>query len=191
MITPEFGRTDLTLDFGFARVLVLRGVLFLDANGDGVRDAGEPPLAGVAVELVHKLSGALVGALLSAADGSYAFRSNETAGELAPDAFYEVRVPLGGPALAGEYGALLPTVANAGSDDTRDSDAVHDAVGALAVIADARSGAYGSTSAGNDFGFVGPLVIGDFVWLDENADGRQDSGEPGIEGIAVTLVRRE
>ena len=36
---------------------------------------------------------------------------------------------------------------------------------------------------------VVPLAqIGDFVWLDENVDGRQDSNEPGVEGIIVHLI---
>jgi hypothetical protein len=34
-----------------------------------------------------------------------------------------------------------------------------------------------------------PAEIGDFVWLDENFDGRQDSSEPGIAGVSVTLFR--
>ena len=29
--------------------------------------------------------------------------------------------------------------------------------------------------------------IGDFVWHDEDEDGIQDVGEPGIEGVAITL----
>jgi len=29
--------------------------------------------------------------------------------------------------------------------------------------------------------------IGDFVWYDENGNGLQDAGEPGIEGVTVTL----
>jgi hypothetical protein len=34
----------------------------------------------------------------------------------------------------------------------------------------------------------GPLSIGDFVWNDLNGNGIQDSGEPGIPGIAVYLT---
>ncbi len=30
-------------------------------------------------------------------------------------------------------------------------------------------------------------VIGDFVWLDENANGMQDAGEPGIDGVTIKL----
>ena len=34
---------------------------------------------------------------------------------------------------------------------------------------------------------VAPAAIGDFVWNDTNADGIQDPGEPGIEGVTVIL----
>lgn len=33
-----------------------------------------------------------------------------------------------------------------------------------------------------------PVTIGDTVWLDSNVNGYQDEGEPGLEGITVTLV---
>jgi hypothetical protein len=35
---------------------------------------------------------------------------------------------------------------------------------------------------------VGCVSAGDFVWLDENGNGVQDSGEPGVEGVAVALL---
>ncbi len=31
-------------------------------------------------------------------------------------------------------------------------------------------------------------AIGDYVWLDSNANGQQDSGEPGIDGVTVKLL---
>ncbi len=33
-----------------------------------------------------------------------------------------------------------------------------------------------------------PATLGDFVWLDSNANGIQDSGEPGISGVHVNLL---
>ena len=33
-----------------------------------------------------------------------------------------------------------------------------------------------------------PAKIGDFVWLDKNGNGQQDSGEPGIAGVTVKLL---
>ena len=34
---------------------------------------------------------------------------------------------------------------------------------------------------------IQPASIGDYVWLDENANGIQDLGETGINGLQVTL----
>lgn len=35
---------------------------------------------------------------------------------------------------------------------------------------------------------IDPVSIGDFVWLDNNRNGVQDSGEPGVKGVTVTLT---
>jgi hypothetical protein len=39
-----------------------------------------------------------------------------------------------------------------------------------------------------DFGFVQPVSIGNFVWLDSNANGIQDADEVGIPGVTVNLL---
>jgi hypothetical protein len=39
-----------------------------------------------------------------------------------------------------------------------------------------------------DFGYQGTGSVGDRVWLDVNADGDQDSGEDGINGVTVRLL---
>ena len=39
-----------------------------------------------------------------------------------------------------------------------------------------------------DAGVYEPASIGDFVWNDLNGDGIQDVGEPGVEGVTVTLT---
>ena len=38
-----------------------------------------------------------------------------------------------------------------------------------------------------DFGYAGTGTIGDRVWHDLNGDGIQDAGEPGLNGVTVTL----
>ena len=46
---------------------------------------------------------------------------------------------------------------------------------------------FGGSAKGN-IGAVDPLAkLGDFVWHDLDADGVQDVGEPGIEGVTVKL----
>ncbi len=40
-----------------------------------------------------------------------------------------------------------------------------------------------------DFGLWKGNGLGDYVWLDDNADGIQQAGEPGIAGVTVTLSK--
>ena len=39
-----------------------------------------------------------------------------------------------------------------------------------------------------DITYFKPATLGDFVWLDSNANGIQDNGEPGISGVTVNLL---
>ena len=39
-----------------------------------------------------------------------------------------------------------------------------------------------------DFGYYQKGSIGDFVWNDLNGNGIQDSGEPGIQGVTLSLT---
>src|SRR5699024_7030952 len=34
----------------------------------------------------------------------------------------------------------------------------------------------------------GSVSVGDYVWFDENKDGRQDDGEPGIPGVVLEIT---
>ena len=42
-------------------------------------------------------------------------------------------------------------------------------------------------SIGNDFGFNETLALGDYLWYDNNQNGQQDAGEPGVNGVDVAL----
>src|SRR5204862_133986 len=46
----------------------------------------------------------------------------------------------------------------------------------------------GSSDLTVDFGYYKNVTIGDFVWNDTNANGIQDSGETGINGVPLTLT---
>ncbi|MBV1894349.1 MAG: carboxypeptidase regulatory-like domain-containing protein, partial [Ilumatobacteraceae bacterium] len=39
-----------------------------------------------------------------------------------------------------------------------------------------------------DFGYLFPATVGDFVFDDLNADGSWDTGEPGLDGVLITLT---
>ncbi|WP_284327445.1 SdrD B-like domain-containing protein [Demequina litorisediminis] len=97
------------------------------------------------------------------------------------------------------------TQADVGANDRVDSDAAR-ATGETGVISltstspalvSAASYTHGDVQAllgidpTWDAGVVlrpGEVSVGDFVWLDENKDGRQDAGEPGIPGVVLVLT---
>src|SRR5205085_1018770 len=46
----------------------------------------------------------------------------------------------------------------------------------------------GSSDLSIDFGFVKPEAsIGDFAWIDANGNGKQDTGEPGLAGVIISV----
>ena len=79
------------------------------------------------------------------------------------------------------------TTQNAGSNDTVDSDA------SPTTGATASTGALagGQSDLTLDMGIrstnASPVSVGDKVWYDGDRDGVQDAGEPGVEGVRVTL----
>ncbi|MFZ1307131.1 MAG: SdrD B-like domain-containing protein, partial [Ferruginibacter sp.] len=71
-----------------------------------------------------------------------------------------------------------------GAADLSDNDAAM--VGAIPEVT-ITTGGYGQNNHSIDFGFKALASLGDKVWRDDNQNGIQDSGEPGISGITVTL----
>ncbi|MFN3152513.1 SdrD B-like domain-containing protein [Bremerella sp.] len=89
------GTNDVTgLNFGNrATGAVIQGIKYKDWNGNGVRDAGEKPLAGVTIYLDQNQNGQLDAnetSTVTAADGSYQFTG------LAPGAYTVREVPVAG-----------------------------------------------------------------------------------------------
>lgn len=198
VISLSEGQNFDEADFGFAVDAGppdVRGSIgdevYLDADGNGSRDAGEPGIAGVRVDLFNAgpnnvIGGGddvYVGSTVTDQNGLYLFD------DLAPDEYF-VRVRdaanvTGDPANNGD---------NVGNVNTplegleRTNDAGPEGTGAnsaLITLGDNQS----VTTA--DFGYEpsgGLAVLGDTVFFDDNANGTQDAGELGIPGILVTVV---
>ena len=149
--------------------------VWFDADGDGVQGAGEAGVAGVTVNLIGAGADGVFGTgddeVLATqstdADGNYLFE------ELAAGD-YKVSVDL----PSGDVAFTTPDV---GIDDDADSDV--DASGLTGVI----SLAEGENRTDVDAGLVPLGSIGDRVWFDADGNGRQDAGEAGVDGVAVTL----
>jgi uncharacterized repeat protein (TIGR01451 family) len=167
---------NLTLDFGFLLPASIGDRVWLDANRDGVQDVGETGLPGFTVHLYRPgpdgLPGTaddeLIGTRTTGASGDYLF-ADLPAGSY----FLEFEVPAG----------YSRSAQDAGADDTADSDA--DPATGRTALTTLDPGEHDDTwDAGMDF----TAGLGDRVWLDRDADGVQDAGEPGVPGVLVRLL---
>ena len=151
-------RTDV--DFGYRNTGSVGDRVWLDTNGNGVQDAGEAGINGVTVQLLDGANNVVATATTSG-DGNYTF-DNLAAGT------YTVKV----------VASSLP----AGVAETYDLDGVASANQATFTLA------AGQNRTDVDFGYRNTGSVGDRVWLDANANGIQDAGEPGINGVTVQLL---
>jgi uncharacterized repeat protein (TIGR01451 family) len=148
----------------------LGNLVWHDLNGNGVQDFGEPGLPDVRVELYND-NGVLIGIQRTDFMGQYLFA------DLLPGHYYvRFETPQG----------FTLTDANAGNNDNADSD-VDNSNGSgttASVWLDA-----GELDLSWDAGYYQCVPIGDFLWNDDNGNGRQDFVENGINGVKVNLWR--
>jgi hypothetical protein len=129
--------TNLSVDFGFwANPAAIGNYVWLDANTDGVQDAGEEPVGGVTLTLYSE-AGAVVAAMETDAAGEYHFSG------LQPGRYYVAVTPPAGYRM---------TAANAGPDDALDSDADADGQAEATLLA------AGEDDPTWDFGLIAPTA---------------------------------
>ncbi|MCW5874937.1 MAG: DUF3048 C-terminal domain-containing protein [Anaerolineales bacterium] len=155
-------------------------LVWLDENGNGIQDAGEPGVEGVRVTLYSETDEVL-GNTLTAADGSYEISIQSAAGNFSVGFVH----PSG----------FAFTAQHQGDDPALDSDA-DPATGRTGLLA------LSDVDETIDVGLVllavaepEPLAdeparaaITGRAWLDGNANGLQDDGEPGLAGVQVQLL---
>jgi hypothetical protein len=162
------GRNTLFLhpDFDLYGACEVGDRVWEDVNGNGVQDAGEPGVAGVTVDLLDA-SLAVIGTTTTDASGKYEFDN------LDPGS-YAVRIHL----PSGYNFTVVNLAANIEARSHADAAGFTEAV----TLKPGQSVYY------LDGGLVRPASIGDRVWLDNNRDGLQDAGEPGVANVPVDLL---
>jgi len=157
-------------------VYLLGDTVWLDKNGNGVQDSGEPGIAGVKVNLLNSdLS--VVDTVVTGDTGqpNWAACTVHNTG-LGTQGLYCHGVNAPGDYLL----QIAPENFQPG--------------GALQGLASTTGGQSQTHTVTNDnvsiydFGYRGTGSIGDRVWQDTDADGAQDGGEPGINGVTVELL---
>ena len=180
---PADDSSDTTVDFGFVEETIepptvepasIGDKVWIDANNNGIQDAGEAPVAGVKVEL-RDGDGVVLDTMTTDANGMYRFI------DLAPGdyqvCFDMTTLPSG----------MIATVANQGGD-ALDSDAAADGCTPVVTLEP------GEDNPTIDLGIVEkPVVVvekaslGDKVWIDANNNGIQDAGESPVANVTVQL----
>lgn len=211
------GNNDHKIDFGFTPKYSLGNLVFEDKNNNGVKDSGETGKANVALKLftgtgVQVLTGpdGILGnaddsavPTLSDSNGFYRFQNLDGG-----DYIVEAALPSGYVTSTGTLGSTSGTYEAAPDPD---NDVNNDDNGTLvASTTNVRSAVVTlggvepssekeaadtivDSSLDNksnltvDFGIFQPAKLGDFVWNDSNANGQQDSGEAGTNGVTVRL----
>ncbi len=155
---------NLTVDFGFRGTGSIGDFVWNDLNNNGIQEANEPGIQGALVTLTFS-NGTTITAT-TGANGDYLFSN------LAPGTYTVTFTTPSG---------ASPAPANAGGDDTKDSDPVSGVVSGITLTA-------GQNNTTIDAGFVYPVgSIGDRVWNDTDRDGIQDAGEVGLANVTVSL----
>lgn len=169
-ITVAAGQSYPDNNFGFTNGAtgVIGDLVWSDANGNGVRDPGEPGLGGVTLRLWQDTNNngvydpgadTQVATTTTAADGSYLF-TNVAAGTYFVSS--DVNSVLFGYSLTSPSSATVKVTLPAGGQ-----------------------------LLGTDFGYrntVTTYSITDNLWVDANSNGVKDSGETGVAGVTVNLL---
>ncbi|MGG9972476.1 SdrD B-like domain-containing protein [Ferruginibacter sp. SUN002] len=142
-----------------------------DIDGDGIQDANEPGIAGVTVVLYAGNGTSVIGTTTTDGLGNYIF-TNLDAGS------YVV-------GFSGFPSGYVLTTSKAGTDATVDSDpsTITGKTNAITLVA-------GEVNTTIDAGLIAinpKSSLGDRVWFDNNGNGIQDAGEPGVAGVSVSL----
>ncbi|MGC8951420.1 SdrD B-like domain-containing protein, partial [Chloroflexus sp.] len=142
--------------------------VWLDTNGNGVQDAGEPGITGVTVRLTGTdIDGNTVDrTIVTDANGTYRFDNVQ------PGTYTITVMPPDGYVISAK---------NRGGDDSTDSDLNPSGT------TDSFTILGGDVALTWDAGLYQPASVGNFVWEDVNGNGVQDTGELGIDGVTVTL----
>ncbi|MCY2990574.1 MAG: hypothetical protein NTY19_22255, partial [Planctomycetota bacterium] len=183
--TLASNEVNSTVAAGFYAAVLIGDYLWLDADGNGLQDAGQTGKNGVTMNLLDG-SGkpVLIGGVAvttttahnntTSRDGYYQFAN-------LPPGTYQVAVDAGNFLGQGTLVGFTATPTLVGGDRAIDSN--DSPSGTLPSTLDS-----GQSDQTIDFGYYQPVTLGDYVWVDTNGNGVQDATETGKNGVVVSLL---
>ena len=178
-------RTATDQGCAMQQVLERIGNLFwIDLNGNGIQNnvgaaTGETPIANALVTLKEANNAAVFATTMTDSAGLYDF--NRFDSNLQPNVLYDIEIAL----PVGYH----PTLAMQGASRTADSDSqLQGTLASGVLVIEDVSVNTRSEDFSFDFGIAEPIIIGDYVWRDDNENGVQDDGAANVlAGVTVTL----
>ena len=161
------GETHDTTDFGYAGTGSISSPLWLDLDGDGVLDPGEPGIPSVDVTVVWAGPDGVLG---TGDDVPFTVTTE-------PDGVFTVpNLPAGDISITVDAGDLP-----AGVTSTFDLDGGADGAAVITLTA-------GQDFTDPAFGYAGTASLDGSVWYDVNSDSIADPDEPGVAGAAIAVT---
>ncbi len=154
-----------TITMPFLGDMFIGDRVWLDTNGNGAQDAGEPGVAGEVVKLYSE-DGTLVATTETNSSGEYLIKVTEPGNyyiEFNNSRYFTVDCPP--------------------CEDANDSDVAASNPRTATFALD-----YGQTDLTHDAGIAPVAHIGDYVWNDADGNGIQNDGEEGMKGVTVELL---
>ena len=157
------------------RPYIVGDTVFNDMDGDGVQDGGEPGIPGVVVNLLDS-SGEQILTTTTGSGGTYTFEVegqviDDETGATINDGGYTIEIA----AENFDSGSALESYFSTTEGEIQTNTVID------ANVLDYDFGY--QTAQGQEVNVVGDTIFNDF-----NGDGIQQAGEPGIEGVMVSLL---
>ena len=151
--------------------ITIGNFVWLDTNGNGCQEVNESGINGVTVKLYDSANNLIATTVTT----------NNTSGQAGYYEFITCKgsyyVNFSKPTSSYKY----TETKNCGNDAT-DSDPNSSTGNTSVVVLNP-----GQTNNDLDAGFFLPAIIGDYVWVDKNANGIQEPNETGVNGVTVIL----
>ncbi|MEG1832028.1 MAG: SdrD B-like domain-containing protein [Burkholderiaceae bacterium] len=173
-IALAVGADSVGNDFGELGNGSMAGAVYLDANHNGQRDAGESGIAAQTIQLsgTDALGQTINRSVLTGADGSFSF-TGLLAGTYQLTQPAQPAATLNGATVAGSAGGAASPVASAPSS-----------IGGIVLAASA-------SAAGHLFGEIPAASISGNVYNDLDSNGVRGASEDGYAGVRIALTGRD
>lgn len=185
--TLQTGQDNLTVDMGIVPATGTNSVgniVWNDANQNGIQDVGESGVQGVTVSLYTNGGDGIPG---TSDDVLVRVVATDELGRYMFAGLVDGNYNIGYTNLPAGFGFTSKDAAGSTAIDGSDAN---QATGRTTTVALDPAGASSAAVNNTDVDagiYTTRASLGNYVWNDVNGNGVQDSGEPGISGVTVTL----